>query len=259
MNDRAIGRAGFLGILGAGAVGLFFAKDVDRPPRSGGADVRLGDRADGRMADLHHRPTRCRTSTRRRIGSRSTGSSTTPPSFSLAGAEGNAPGRAGLGLPLRHRVERERMCAGEASGSPTCSTRVGADKSVRGASVRLGRDAVRGLADARAGAASRRDARLRDGRRPDLATARRARSPRDARTCTATRASSGSSTSSSAAPPQPASGSSTATTRTHGSGSRMATRPDAAVRPADRALHPHRARAPLGARRRRSSPCSRPG
>ena len=28
MNDRAIGRAGFLGILGAGAVGLFLAKDV---------------------------------------------------------------------------------------------------------------------------------------------------------------------------------------------------------------------------------------
>jgi DMSO/TMAO reductase YedYZ molybdopterin-dependent catalytic subunit len=28
MNDRTIGRAGFLGILGAGAVGLFFAKDV---------------------------------------------------------------------------------------------------------------------------------------------------------------------------------------------------------------------------------------
>ena len=27
MNDRTIGRAGFLGILGAGAVGLFFAKD----------------------------------------------------------------------------------------------------------------------------------------------------------------------------------------------------------------------------------------
>lgn len=28
MNDRAIGRAGFLGILGAGAAGLFFAKDA---------------------------------------------------------------------------------------------------------------------------------------------------------------------------------------------------------------------------------------
>ena len=28
MNDRTIGRAGFLGILGAGAVGLFFAKDA---------------------------------------------------------------------------------------------------------------------------------------------------------------------------------------------------------------------------------------
>jgi len=28
MNDRTIGRAGFLGILGAGALGLFFAKDV---------------------------------------------------------------------------------------------------------------------------------------------------------------------------------------------------------------------------------------
>ena len=27
MNDRAIGRAGFLGILGAGAVGLFLARD----------------------------------------------------------------------------------------------------------------------------------------------------------------------------------------------------------------------------------------
>ena len=28
MNDRTIGRAGFLGILGAGALGLFFAKDL---------------------------------------------------------------------------------------------------------------------------------------------------------------------------------------------------------------------------------------
>ncbi len=28
MNDRTIGRAGFLGILGAGALGLFYAKDV---------------------------------------------------------------------------------------------------------------------------------------------------------------------------------------------------------------------------------------
>jgi DMSO/TMAO reductase YedYZ molybdopterin-dependent catalytic subunit len=28
MNDRTIGRAGFLGILGAGALGLFFVKDV---------------------------------------------------------------------------------------------------------------------------------------------------------------------------------------------------------------------------------------
>jgi DMSO/TMAO reductase YedYZ molybdopterin-dependent catalytic subunit len=28
MNDRTIGRAGFLGILGAGALGLFFARDV---------------------------------------------------------------------------------------------------------------------------------------------------------------------------------------------------------------------------------------
>src|SRR4051794_27759748 len=28
MNDRTIGRAGFLGLLGAGAAGLFFAKNV---------------------------------------------------------------------------------------------------------------------------------------------------------------------------------------------------------------------------------------
>src|SRR4029079_1197065 len=28
MDDRTIGRAGFLGILGAGALGLFFARDV---------------------------------------------------------------------------------------------------------------------------------------------------------------------------------------------------------------------------------------
>lgn len=30
MNDRSIGRAGFLGILGAGALGLFFARDATR-------------------------------------------------------------------------------------------------------------------------------------------------------------------------------------------------------------------------------------
>ena len=28
MDDRTIGRAGFLGILGAGALGLFYARDV---------------------------------------------------------------------------------------------------------------------------------------------------------------------------------------------------------------------------------------
>ena len=28
MNDRTIGRAGFLGLLGVGAVGLFFARDA---------------------------------------------------------------------------------------------------------------------------------------------------------------------------------------------------------------------------------------
>ncbi len=44
MNDRTIGRAGFLGILGAGALGLFFAKDftgaLDRAvPRSVSAIV----------------------------------------------------------------------------------------------------------------------------------------------------------------------------------------------------------------------------
>ena len=34
MNDRLIGRAGFLGVLGAGAAGLFFGKDAVRALRS---------------------------------------------------------------------------------------------------------------------------------------------------------------------------------------------------------------------------------
>jgi DMSO/TMAO reductase YedYZ molybdopterin-dependent catalytic subunit len=47
MNDRTIGRAGFLGILGAGALGLFFAKDftgaLDRAvPKSVSAIVPTG-------------------------------------------------------------------------------------------------------------------------------------------------------------------------------------------------------------------------
>ena len=47
MNDRTIGRAGFLGILGAGALGLFFAKDFTGPlgravPKSVSAIVPTG-------------------------------------------------------------------------------------------------------------------------------------------------------------------------------------------------------------------------
>ena len=41
MNDRTIGRAGFLGILGAGAAGLFFAKDVGGLPRPHRPEFRL--------------------------------------------------------------------------------------------------------------------------------------------------------------------------------------------------------------------------
>ena len=99
-----------------------------RPPRSGGAVVRLGDRADGRMADLHRSPTRCRTSTRRRIGSGSTASSPLPrASRSPISRQCPAPSRsptstASPGGPCR-------TSAGQASGSPTCSASVGADKS----------------------------------------------------------------------------------------------------------------------------------
>ena len=48
MDDRTIGRAGFLGILGAGALGLFFARDVDRAARPRRPELGLLDRADER-------------------------------------------------------------------------------------------------------------------------------------------------------------------------------------------------------------------
>ena len=62
MNDRTIGRAGFLGILGAGALGLFFARDVtgllDRTvPNSVSAIVPTGGwRIYTVGVDAEHRP-----------------------------------------------------------------------------------------------------------------------------------------------------------------------------------------------------------
>ncbi len=163
--------------------------------------------------------------------------------------QGDAAGRAGLGLPLRHRLERRGRPLGGRPARATCSSAPERSAGVAGAALRLGRGALRRLADARAGAAARRDARLRDGRRAALAAhgapvrlvmpqmygyksvkwVDRIELGHDAAA--------------------PATGSSTATTSTPGSAARMASdRADPRGRP-DPALHPHRAGAALDARR----------
>ena len=131
MNDRTIGRAGFLGILGAGAVGLFLARDftglLDRAvpksvsaivPTSGWRIYTIGD------LDAEHR-------TRRRTGFASTASSTRPRRFSLADLKA---------MPRAEQVSdfhcvtgwsRQATSAGQASGSPTCSSAAGAQQGRR--------------------------------------------------------------------------------------------------------------------------------
>src|SRR5262249_3487451 len=87
-------------------------------------------------------------------------------------------GRAGLDVPLRHRVEREECSLGRRAAQRRASAGASAPERPR-ARVRLGREAVRRLADGRAGGAARRDARLRDGRQSAVARARRPRQARD--------------------------------------------------------------------------------
>ena len=111
MNDRTIGRAGFLGILGAGALGLFFARDVTgllgrAVPNSVSAIVPTGgwriytvgssmpNIAPGGLPPPRRRP-------RRRAQD-----------LHARRPQGDAAGRAGLRLPLRHRLGREERPLG---------------------------------------------------------------------------------------------------------------------------------------------------
>ena len=219
MNDRTIGRAGFLGILGAGAAGLFFAKDFT------GALRRVRCRSPSRR------------SCRRRAGAStpspssmpdidpaayrlaSTASSTTPSSFSLADLKA---------MPRAEQVSDFHCVTGwSVSNVRWAGVRLGhvleragaARRAIGGSALRLGREAVRRLADAEAGAAPRRDARLRDGRRPDLPTSRRSGTPRDAGDVRLQERQVGRADRARAPRRSQASGSSTATTRTPGSGS----------------------------------------
>ena len=260
MNDRAIGRAGFLGILGAGAVGLFLARDF----------TGLLDRAVPKSVSAIVPTSGWRIYT---VGSSMP--NIAPAAYRLRGRrprccaedlharrpQGDAAGRAGLRLPLRHGLGRQERALGRRPDR----RRARAGRSQAGrlvAPLRLGRGALRGLADAQAGAAARRDARLRDGRQAALPSARRPRPARDAARCTATRASSGSTGSSSGRRCRPATGSRTATTSMRGSVGRMATEP--APVPATRAdtassASPAPSGCSTGPTRRRSSRSSRPG
>ena len=261
MNDRAIGRAGFLGILGAGAVGLFLARDftglLDRAvpqsvsaivPTSGWRIYTVGSS----MPNIAPAAYRLEVD----------GLVAAPEDLHARRPQGDAARRAGLRLPLRHRLGRQERALGRRPDR----RRARAGRSQAGrllAPLRLGRGALRRLADPQAGAAPRRDARLRDGRQAALPSARRPRPARDAARCTATRASSGSTGSSSGRRCSPATGSRTATTSTPGSVGRMASEPASGT--GDSRATPHSSASPspsacsTGPTRRRSSRCSRPG
>ena len=94
-----------------------------------------------------------------------------------------AEGDAGLDLPLRHRLEREERALGRRADHRHLRPRATGAGSGR-ARVRLRGVSVRRLPHDEAGAAPRRDARVRDGRQAAAARARRtaaARDPRDVR------------------------------------------------------------------------------
>ena len=55
MHDRTLGRAAFLGLVGAGVAGLFVGRDALGLLGKARAEQRRVDRADRRLADLHDR------------------------------------------------------------------------------------------------------------------------------------------------------------------------------------------------------------
>ena len=133
-----------------------------------------------------------------------------------------AEGRAGLDLPLRDRLDRRRTSAGAASASTTCSARRGPLPQAQRAALRLGREALRRLPRAAPGRASRRDARLRDGRQAAPPRARRARARRDPGDVRLQERQVGRADRRSSRSRARATGSSAATTSTPGSGARTA-------------------------------------
>ena len=84
MNDRAIGRAGFLGILGAGAARSLPRQGRHRAARPRGAEVGLGDRADRPAGASTRSGRRCRASRPTAYRLRVDGLVGAPKTFTLA-------------------------------------------------------------------------------------------------------------------------------------------------------------------------------
>ncbi len=135
--------------------------------------------------------------------------------------EGDAARRPGVRLPLRHRLVGRRRplggCPAEGRARPR-RPREGRGQPA----LRLRRAPLRGQPHPRAGAAARRDARLRDGPRAHLPAARRPGAARDTPHVRLQGRQVGDAASSCAATCCPATGSATATTRTPGSATRTA-------------------------------------
>ena len=221
MNDRTIGRAGFLGILGAGALGLFFARDVDRACSAVSSRTRSPRSCRRGGWRIYTVGARCRTSTRRPTASRSTASSTTPKTFTLADLKA---------MPRAEQVSDFHCVTGwSVSNVRWAGVRINEvlergrrRRKRQGAHVRLGRGPVQRLAHARPGAAPRRDARLRDGRQAALARPRRPRPARDAADVRLQERQVGQPHRAAQHAPTSATGSRTGTTRMRGSGGRTA-------------------------------------
>ena len=254
MNDRTIGRAGFLGILGAGALGLFFAKDVggvlDRlvPSSVSSLVPTVGWRiyTVGAMPNIDPAAYRLRVD----------GLVESPQTFTLADlkamprAEQISDFRCVTGWKVSERPLGRRAHQGRARGG-----REG--ERCRRDDVHLGGGPVQRLAHHPAGAAPGRDARLRDGRQAALARPRRPCAARDAADVRLQERQVGQSHRAQAGSQTSATGSRTATTRTRGSGGRTALASEPVRRACGASTGPS---APsTGRTPRPSSRCWRPG
>ena len=144
MNDRAIGRAGFLGILGAGALGLFLARDVTgllgrAVPKSVRRSCRRPAGASTRsVVDARIAPAAYRLRVDGLVGA--------PQTFTLADLKAMPRAEQVSDFHCVTGLGREERPLGRRPARRTCSSAPARSAASR-APVRLRRGALRGLAD----------------------------------------------------------------------------------------------------------------